>query len=104
MLQWPQNCRFPAVDLVRTLLLYAPPPSPQVLQALAAEAKSATAGSKDLETNGMLALRGVSNSFGTYKGAQALVEVAEPVLSAVRTKRSALNKNGKVALATVALK
>lgn len=104
LMNWPAASRFPAVDLVRTFLLYASPANSQLLLTLGSIAGQAQAGDKDAETNAMLALRGLSNAFSTYKGAQTLVEVAQPVLEKIRKKRASLNKNGKVALATVALK
>lgn len=104
LLSWPSSSAFPAIDLVRVLMLYAAPPTPDVLRTLVRFASASRAGDKDSETNAMLALRALANAFGTYKGAQMCVELAQEVLSGIRKKRADLNKNGKVALATVALK
>lgn len=104
LLSWPSSSAFPAVDLVRVLMLYASPPSSDLFKKLLELSTSSKAGDKDSETNAMLALRALSNLFSTYKGAQMASESAEAVLRSIRKSRATLNKNGKIALATVALK
>jgi hypothetical protein len=100
LLSWPANLRFPALDLLRVVSLYSPPEL-WVLDSLANEL-SATG--KDGETNSLLALRAMTNSFCTRKGEAALKSAFSTIFPSFRRHKNLLNKNGKVALASVVLK
>lgn len=89
------------------MLLLSSTPS-NVLSALVAElTPPADAGAKERETNTMLALRGLANAFTTAPGRRVMRERAPEILPTLarvaRQKPSNLNKNGAIALATVAL-
>ncbi|BGP38000.1 hypothetical protein JCM10449v2_001927 [Rhodotorula kratochvilovae] len=96
---WPAESRFPALDLARLLALSAPTAGsfPVVL----ATATSAS----ESETNAMLALRALANVFVPFVGKATMQSEARDVLSSLRKRgaKAALNKNGKVAFATVLL-
>ncbi|GAA5877374.1 hypothetical protein JCM3774_003577 [Rhodotorula dairenensis] len=96
---WPPAQRFPALDLARLLSLSAPTPGsfPVVLASATDPAES--------ETNSMLALRALANVFLPMIGKATMQGEAADVLSALRKRGASrgLNKNGKVALATVLL-
>ncbi|GJN88517.1 hypothetical protein Rhopal_001483-T1 [Rhodotorula paludigena] len=96
---WPAEQRFPALDLARLLALSAP--SAGSFPVVLATATSVT----ESETNAMLALRGLANVFVPFVGKATMQGEAVDVLQALRKRGAskALNKNGKVALATVAL-
>ena len=97
---WPPAQRFPALDLARLLSLSAPTPGsfPVVLA-------SATDPSES-ETNSMLALRALANVFLPMIGNATMQGEAADVMASLRKRGASrgLNKNGKVALATVLLK
>ncbi|GAA5960503.1 hypothetical protein JCM8115_003201 [Rhodotorula mucilaginosa] len=96
---WPPAQRFPALDLARLLSLSAPTPGsfPVVLA-------SATDPSES-ETNSMLALRALANVFLPMIGNATMQGEAADVMASLRKRGASrgLNKNGKVALATVLL-
>ncbi|GAA5978453.1 hypothetical protein JCM10908_004359 [Rhodotorula pacifica] len=96
---WPSAQRFPALDLARLLSLSAPTPGsfPVVLA-------SATDPSES-ETNSMLALRALANVFMPMIGKATMQGEAADVVASLRKRGASrgLNKNGKVALATVLL-
>ncbi|GAA6054564.1 hypothetical protein JCM3770_006034 [Rhodotorula araucariae] len=96
---WPPESRFPALDLARLLALSAPTAGsfPVVL----ATATSAS----ESETNAMLALRALANVFVPFVGKATMQSEARDVLVSLRKRgvKAALNKNAKVAFATVLL-
>lgn len=97
---WPPAQRFPALDLARLLSLSAPTPGsfPVVLASATDPAES--------ETNAMLALRALANVFVPMIGKATMQGEAVDVLVSLRKRGTSrgLNKNGKVALASVLLK
>lgn len=97
---WPPASRFPALDLARLLALSAPTAGsfPVVLATATDPAES--------ETNAMLALRALANVFVPFVGKATMQSEARDVLASLRKRGAtkALNKNGKVAFATVLLK
>lgn len=101
LLAWPADKVFPGVDLVR--LVYQ---SDVRAATLARVLELVEAGEgREGETNSMLALRAVANAFLTVGGRKLVTEQAVEVLGALKRKGpKGLNKNGKVALATVVLK
>ncbi|GAA5926962.1 hypothetical protein JCM10213_005536 [Rhodosporidiobolus nylandii] len=96
---WPASQRFPALDLARLLALSAPTSGsfPVII--------SSATNPDESETNAMLALRALANLFQPFVGKATMQAEAQDVVSALRRRGAteALNKNGKVALATVAL-
>ncbi|GAA5888116.1 hypothetical protein JCM6882_000286 [Rhodosporidiobolus microsporus] len=96
---WPASARFPALDLARLLALSAPTAGsfPVIL--------SSSTDPNESETNAMLALRALANLFVPFVGKATMQGEAVDVVGALRRRgaKSGLNKNGKVALATVAL-
>ncbi|GAA5851353.1 hypothetical protein JCM9279_001114 [Rhodotorula babjevae] len=96
---WPAESRFPALDLARLLALSAPTAGsfPVVL----ATATSAT----ESDINAMLALRALANVFVPFVGKATMQSEARDVLASLKKRgsKAALNKNGKVAFATVLL-
>lgn len=52
----------------------------------------------------MLALRALANTFNTRTGAVLMKQNANTVLATLQSRRKVLNKNGKIAAATVLLK
>ncbi|GAA6006441.1 hypothetical protein JCM11491_004961 [Sporobolomyces phaffii] len=98
LLEWPVESRFPGLDLVRLVALSSPTPAsfPVLLQ-------SATTPSEP-PTNSMLALRALANLFVPFIGKATMQSEAEEIIGMLRARGVAgLNKNGKVALATVVL-
>lgn len=97
---WPPAQRFPALDLARLLSLSAPTPGsfPVVLATSTDPTES--------ETNSMLALRALANVFIPMIGKATMQGEAVDVLSSLRKRGASrgLNKNGKVAMASVLLK
>ncbi|GAA5938439.1 hypothetical protein JCM3775_000892 [Rhodotorula graminis] len=96
---WPAESRFPALDLARLLALSAPTAGsfPVVL----ATATSPT----ESDVNAMLALRALANVFVPFVGKATMQSEARDVLASLKKRgaKAALNKNGKVAFATVLL-
>ncbi|GAA6027019.1 hypothetical protein JCM8097_006044 [Rhodosporidiobolus ruineniae] len=96
---WPAESRFPALDLARLLALSAPTSGsfPVIL--------SSSTSATESETNAMLALRALANLFTPFVGKATMQGEARDVVGALRKRGASrgLNKNGKVALATVAL-
>ncbi|GAA6061577.1 hypothetical protein JCM10212_004327 [Sporobolomyces blumeae] len=98
LLEWPTESRFPGLDLVRLTSLSSPTPAsfPVLLQ-------SATSASEPA-TNSMLALRALANLFIPFVGKATMQSEAQEVVAMLAARGvEGLNKNGKVALATVAL-
>lgn len=99
LLEWPAESRFPGLDLARLVSLFSPTPSsfPVLLQ-------SATDPSES-QTNSMLALRALANLFVPFIGKATMQSEAEEIVGMLKVRGlDGLNKNGKVALATVILK
>ncbi|GAA6016549.1 hypothetical protein JCM10207_002836 [Rhodosporidiobolus poonsookiae] len=95
---WPAAQRFPALDLARLLALSAPTSGsfPVIIASSTAADES--------ETNSMLALRALANLFVPFVGKATMQGEAVEVVGALSKRGTGrLNKNGKVALATVAL-
>ncbi|BGO89650.1 hypothetical protein NBRC10512_001497 [Rhodotorula toruloides] len=96
---WPPEQRFPALDLARLLSLFAPTPGsfPVILSTASDPSES--------ETNAMLALRALANVFVPMVGKATMQSEARDVVAGLRRRggQKALNKNGKVAFATVLL-
>ncbi|GAA5879981.1 hypothetical protein JCM8547_004831 [Rhodosporidiobolus lusitaniae] len=96
---WPASSRFPALDLARLLALSAPTSGsfPAIL--------ASSTDPNESETNAMLALRALANLFTPFVGKATMQGEAVDVVKALRQRGACkgLNKNGKVALATVAL-
>ncbi|GAA5900258.1 WD repeat PLAP family protein [Sporobolomyces salmoneus] len=98
LLEWPIDSRFPGLDLVRLISLSSPTPAsfPLLLQ-------SAT-NSSEPQTNSMLALRALANLFVPFIGKATMQSEAEEIVGMLKVRGvDGLNKNGKVALATVVL-
>lgn len=102
LLDWPGDVRYPVLDLVRVVSLHAP--LPQLAFTLVGNlTPAASASAKEIETNSMLALRALANMFP--KGKKSLGDSAPEILETLSLLGlQGLNKNGKTALATVALK
>lgn len=99
LLEWPIESRFPGLDLVRLTSLTSPTPAsfPVLLQ-------TAT-NSSEPQTNSMLALRALANLFVPFIGKATMQSEAEEVVGMLKVRATeGLNKNGKLALATVVLK
>ncbi|GAA5833163.1 hypothetical protein JCM11251_005165 [Rhodosporidiobolus azoricus] len=96
---WPASSRFPALDLARLLALSAPTSGsfPVIF--------SSSTNPSESETNAMLALRALANLFVPFVGKATMQGEAVDVVGALRRRgtKTGLNKNGKVAMATVAL-
>lgn len=108
LLEWPISYRFPALDLVRVVAMHQPVPiaSSGILFTLLSHiTPNANASVKENEINSMLAIRAVANCFSKAEGQKSLAENAGEALEtlAVIGVPEVLSKNGKVALATVAL-
>lgn len=109
--QWPPAKRFPLLDLLR---IVAAQPSTAPFSALATEALVGAEWDaldhyqgerKHAETNAMLALRVLANGFVAPGGPQALNDMALEALATLQQPPWAmLNKNARIALATIALK
>ncbi|GAA5947309.1 hypothetical protein JCM3765_001619 [Sporobolomyces pararoseus] len=98
LLEWPTESRFPGLDLVRLVSLSSPTPAsfPVLLQ-------TATNLSEP-QTNSMLALRALANLFVPFIGKATMQSEAEEIIGMLQVRGvDNLNKNGKVALATVVL-
>jgi len=110
---WPAPARFPLLDLLRVASL-------QVTSAAAASSAAETAlnaaewtqawpesdeaAAKARDTNSMLALRTLANLLSTKGGRDGLEPEAVKLLDKLRTSNYAhLGKNGRIALATIAL-
>lgn len=104
LLDWPPASRYPAIDLIRVISLYSTNTSPLLFPLLSNLTPSPTAGQKEQETNSMLACRAIANMFNK-DGKHAMKENAPEALETLSVVGSqGLNKLGKTALATVALK
>lgn len=108
LLEWPLSHRFPVLDLIRLISLHQPVPiaSSGILFTLLSHiTPNSTASVKENEINSMLAIRAVANCFAKPEGRKSLAENATEALEtlAVVGVPDVLNKNGKVALSTVAL-
>ena len=101
LLDWPAPLRFPVLDLIRIVSLHASVTF-LIFQLLSNLTPNPSSPAKENETNAMLALRGVANAFGKDKSgmSDSAPEILE-TLAVVGTE--GLNKNGKTALATVAV-
>ena len=110
--RWPAPARFPLLDLLRLAAAGQSTPGIDALasQALIAAEWDAPALSSDtarraFETNSMLALRAIANGFHAPGGAAKLGEMALEVLATLQqTHMRELNKNGRIALATIVYK
>lgn len=101
LLDWPADRVFPALDLAR--LVFLTDPRPELLEKVLRIVREEGEG-KEGETNGMLGLRAIANAGLGDKGRGLLKAQAGEVLGALSARGvSGLNKNGKVALTTVAL-
>jgi hypothetical protein len=80
------------------------PPLPCTVSTLESLASSLGETGKDGETNSMLALRAIANAFCTRKGESALKAAFPALFSSLARNKNLLNKNGRVALASVVLK
>ena len=98
LLEWPIDKRFPCIDLYRVICLYSAPTSSTLSHLLK------NLGVQGNDTVSMLALRAVANAFTTRNGQTVMKEVSLSLINALVGVRSSLSKNGKIALATVALK
>ena len=112
LLAWPSARRFPCtynlallgsqakgligLDLFRLLCLFSAPSSASLQNLLA------NTGAEEI--NAMLALRALANTFNTRTGAMLMKQNANTVLATLQSRRKVLNKNGKIAAATVLLK
>lgn len=108
LLEWPISYRFPTLDLVRVIALYDPVPiasSGILFTLLSHVTPNSSATLKENEINSMLAVRAVANCFAKPEGGKSLAETAPEALEtlAVVGLPDGVNKNGKVALSTVAL-
>lgn len=108
LLEWPLSYRFPALDLIRVISLHQPVPiaSSGILFTLLSHiTPNSSASVKENEINSMLAIRAVANCFSKSEGRKSLAENAGEALEtlAVVGIPDVLNKNGKVALSTIAL-
>ncbi|GAA5868266.1 hypothetical protein JCM1840_005619 [Sporobolomyces johnsonii] len=98
LLAWPSEFRFPGLDLIRLVSLSSPTPAsfPVLL--------STATDPNEREINSMLALRACANLFVNVVGKATMQSEADEVVGMLRARGvGGLNKNGKVAMATVAL-
>ncbi|CEQ39924.1 SPOSA6832_01481, partial [Sporobolomyces salmonicolor] len=98
LLSWPPESRFPGLDLIRLLSLSSPTPAsfPVLL--------STATDPNEREINSMLALRACANLFVNVIGKATMQGEADEVVGMLRARGvGGLNKNGKVAMATLAL-
>jgi len=101
LLDWPSSSRFPVLDLIRIVAIHAPI-SGLLFQLLNNVSPNPSASQKENETNAMLALRGIANLF--IKDAASLVDNASEALETLSIIGiDGLNKNARIAVATVAL-
>ncbi|KAK0531494.1 hypothetical protein OC834_002936 [Tilletia horrida] len=110
---WPAASRFPLLDLLRVVALQQS--SANSALSIASAALGAAewssewpegdlAAAKARDTNSMLALRAVANLLGGKAAKDGLESQAEELLNQLRSSNySHLNKNGRIALATIAL-
>lgn len=112
---WPASSRFPLLDLVRLSALFPTSPKtqdmlPQLLQSAEwhDDWPTSTDSVKARETNTMLAARAIANMFSSSSGRDYLVNKGQSVLEepglpgSVRTTNfTHLNKNGRIAYATI---
>ncbi|KAK4703285.1 phospholipase A-2-activating protein, partial [Phenoliferia sp. Uapishka_3] len=102
LLQWPVALQFPGLDLTRLLCQFSPLPDsiPSLLEA----AQSSSGSTKEVETNTMLAFRALANLFACPAGKSLAVDEAAEILDTLKRRGLAgISKNGKIALATIAL-
>ncbi|KDE02794.1 hypothetical protein MVLG_06686 [Microbotryum lychnidis-dioicae p1A1 Lamole] len=102
LLSWPSAQRFPGLDLVRLVSLSTPlvEALPNVLDTI----RDSSGPVKEQETNTMLGYRALANSFLPQKGKEVMRDQAvEILLTLTQRALNGLSKNGKIALATVAL-
>ncbi|KND02975.1 uncharacterized protein SPPG_08978 [Spizellomyces punctatus DAOM BR117] len=109
-LQWPPQQRFPAIDILRLVVLHSslPVTSGSLARLLDQLAGFSTlkqdALSKVEETNIMLALRFLANAFATKEGQASAYNERQQIVDLVKDCwRGTQNKNLRVALATVFL-
>ncbi|KAM0753585.1 PFU-domain-containing protein [Meredithblackwellia eburnea MCA 4105] len=102
LLQWPVSQQFPGLDLIRLITLSSP--LPESIPSLLEIAQSTSGTPKEVETNTMLAFRALSNLFTSKSGQTLAVEEAVEIVDTLKRRGMVgINKNGKVALATIAL-
>lgn len=102
LLQWPSAQKFPGLDLIRLLSLSVPLSDaiPSLLEVL----HSTTGPIKEQETNTMLAYRALANTFVTVAGKGLMKDEATEIVEIIaRRGFGGVSKNGKVAVATIAL-
>ncbi|SGZ24603.1 BQ5605_C023g09734 [Microbotryum silenes-dioicae] len=115
LLSWPSAQRFPGLDLVRLVSLSTPlvEALPDVLDTI----RDSSGPVKEQETNTMLGYRALANSFLPQKGKEVMRDQAvenrglififlldeQILLTLTQRALNGLSKNGKIALATVAL-
>ena len=108
LLDWPSASRFPALDLVRIVALHdgsGAAASSLLFPLLANLSPDPAAAQKENEINALLATRAIANAFSSASGRKAISDAAAEALETLSVVGTAgLNKLGKTALATVALK
>nr|ODO04023.1 phospholipase A-2-activating protein [Cryptococcus depauperatus CBS 7855] len=106
--KWPEDKRFPFIDIVRVLAATSPKfgsHSPHSLLAASSLSEPWTP-SKSRETNTLLALRALANLFNLKKGREVVTQenTSQKVLQTViNLPLVQLNKNARIAASTIAL-
>ncbi|KAL8277995.1 hypothetical protein RQP46_009627 [Phenoliferia psychrophenolica] len=102
LLQWPSAHQFPGLDLVRLVSLSSA--LPESIPAILEVAQSSSGPAKEVETNTMLAFRALANLFSNPAGKSLVADEAAEIIETLKRRGLVgISKNGKVALATVAL-
>ena len=108
LLEWPSASRFPALDLVRIVALHdstGAAAASLLFPLLANLSPDPAAAQRENETNALLATRAIANAFSSAGGRKTMGDAAAEALETLSVVGTAgLNKLGKTALATVALK
>ncbi|KAI5477830.1 phospholipase A-2-activating protein [Pseudohyphozyma bogoriensis] len=102
LLQWPSAHQFPGLDLVRIISVYSPVHEsiPTLLEVI----QNTSGPTKEQETNTMLAFRALANIFASPSGKSLMTDEAVEIVGTLKRRGFVgVSKNGKIAIATVAL-
>lgn len=110
--QWPADKRFPALDLVRLFALYAPEelasalPERDIVAFLVEAGGLSPNATTQIETNAMLAYRGLANLFNSDAGRQLIWERRQAVSDLLQVDVSGKfkGKMARLAISTLAVK
>ncbi|KAJ3180693.1 hypothetical protein HDU87_001806 [Geranomyces variabilis] len=103
---FPPAVRFPAIDVLRLVILYAP--TSKILESICTQfakmSYPASSAFKVNETNALLSLRFLANAFASEEGQTSIWSQREDILKAIaKVSTPSNNKNLQIALATVHL-